>query len=136
MKKIRVRNMSWKDYGILPEVQRELREFCFQYEEKRRDENSERGKNCRMIEAAAKEADEVLAPYLLLSVAEDKSYDQILLEDQKGILPVGKTDFYGYRRKLYACLKKSLEEKSGSGAEKNGDKMGTNRGQQKCTFVL
>ena len=36
MKRIRVRNISWKDYGISVQTQRELKEFCFLYDEKKK----------------------------------------------------------------------------------------------------
>ncbi len=40
MKRIRVRNISWKDYGISVQTQRELKEFCFLYDEKKKRGNS------------------------------------------------------------------------------------------------
>ena len=38
MKRIRVRNISWKDYGISVQTQRELKEFCFYTMRKRNGE--------------------------------------------------------------------------------------------------
>ena len=60
----------------------------------------------KMIEEAARESSEELAPYLLKSVTDDLSYEYLEFDDTLGRIPVGKTDFYGYRRKFYACLLK------------------------------
>ena len=79
MRRIRVRNISWKDYGISVQTQRE---------------------------EAARESSEELAPYLLKSVTDDLSYEYLEFDDTLGRIPVGKTDFYGYRRKFYDCLLK------------------------------
>ena len=100
MKRIRVRNISWKDYGISVQTQRELKEFCFLYDEKKKRGNSQDLTDCKMIEE--------LAPYLLKSVTDDLSYEYLEFDDTLGRIPVGKTDFYGYRRKFYACLLKKI----------------------------
>ena len=91
MKRIRVRNISWKDYGISVQTQRELKEFCFLYDEKKKRGNSQDLTDCKMIEEAARE-----------------SYEYLEFDDTLGRIPVGKTDFYGYRRKFYACLLKKI----------------------------
>lgn len=119
MKRIRVRNISWKDYGISVQTQRELKEFCFLYDEKKKRGNSQDLADCRMIEEAAKESSEELAPYLLKSVTDDLSYEYLEFDNTLGRIPVGKTDFYGYRRKFYDCLLKK--------EHKSGDKSGTTR---------
>lgn len=106
MKRIRVRNISWKDYGISVQTQRELKEFCFLYDEKKKRGNSQDLADCKMIEEAARESSEELAPYLLKSVTDDLSYEYLEFDDTLGRIPVGKTDFYGYRRKFYDCLLK------------------------------
>ena len=61
-----------------------------------------------MIEEAARESSEELAPYLLKSVTDDLSYEYLEFDDTLGRIPVGKTDFYGDRRKFYACLLKKI----------------------------
>ena len=114
MKRIRVRNISWKDYGISVQTQRELKEFCFLYDEKKKRGNSQDLTDCKMIEEAARESSEELAPYLLKSVTDDLSYEYLEFDDTLGRIPVGKTDFYGYRRKFYACLLKKIGDKSGT----------------------
>ncbi len=50
-KEVRVRNVTWKDYGISPNLQKELKASCMQYGEKKK-----RGvlkEDCQMIEDAA-----------------------------------------------------------------------------------
>ena len=44
----------------------------------------------------------------LKSVTDDLSYEYLEFDDTLGRIPVGKTDFYGYRRKFYACLLKKI----------------------------
>ena len=61
MRRIRVRNISWKDYGISVQTQRELKEFCFLYDEKKKRGNSQDLTDCKMIEEAARESSEELA---------------------------------------------------------------------------
>lgn len=120
MRRIRVRNISWKDYGISVQTQRELKEFCFLYDEKKKRGNSQDLTDCKMIEEAARESSEELAPYLLKSVTDDLSYEYLEFDDTLGRIPVGKTDFYGYRRKFYACLLKKEYKKWGQiGDSKN-----------------
>ena len=67
-----------------------------------------RKRNGEQIEEAARESSEELAPYLLKSVTDDLSYEYLEFDDTLGRIPVGKTDFYGYRRKFYACLLKKI----------------------------
>jgi hypothetical protein len=98
MRRIRVRNISWKDYGISVQTQRELKEFCFLYDEKKKRGNRQDLTDCKMIEEAARD--------LLKSVTDDLSYEYLEFDDTLGRIPVGKTDFYGYRRKFYDCLLK------------------------------
>ena len=81
MKRIRVRNISWKDYGISVQTQRELKEFCFLYDEKKKRGNSQDLTDCKMIEEAARESSEELAPYLLKSVTDDLSYEYLIRWD-------------------------------------------------------
>lgn len=69
-----------------------------------------------------------MLPYLLKSVTDDLSYEYLEFDDTLGRIPVGKTDFYGYRRKFYACL---LKKKS----IKSGDKSGTIRTHVRCTIT-
>ena len=75
-------------------------------DEKKKRRNRQDLEDCRMIEEAARESSEELAPYLLKSVTDDLSYEYLEFDDTLGRIPVGKTDFYGYRRKFYDCLLK------------------------------
>ena len=65
MKRIRVRNISWKDYGISVQTQRELKEFCFLYDEKKKRGNSQDLTDCKMIEEADIDAVVVSLPPVL-----------------------------------------------------------------------
>ena len=60
--------------------------------------------DCDMIEKAAAEADPILYRWILKSVTEDKSYEDIEYLENWGRIPVCRQDFYGIRRKFYAIL--------------------------------
>ncbi len=114
-KKKRVRNMTWKDYGITKYRYVELKAFCLQYKEKKKKiQNVMCKKDCEMIEQAAKAASEELYLYIIKSVTNDLSYTFIEYDEMIGRIPIGKTDFYGYRRLFYHYLD----------LIKNGDKSG------------
>ncbi len=103
-----LRGMSYKDYGISKERYLELKHFCLQYEEKKKNarpgkqaeqkENSIR--DCKLIEQAAKQTDEMLSPYILKCVATGLPYEYL------GNVPVSRNDFYGYRRLFFHHLDK------------------------------
>ena len=61
-------------------------------------------KDCEMIEQAAIATSEELYPYILKSVTNDLSYQFIEYDKKLGRIPVGKTEFYGYRRLFYHYL--------------------------------
>lgn len=133
-KEKRVRNLSWKDYGISKNLQDELKAFCLQYDEKRSKiiygiqgvdytrndhgssiskpterqalENSRLKYDCEMIEEAAELTSKELAPFLLKSVTQDLTYELLEFDEELGRIPVGKTDFYGYRRRFFYYLQK------------------------------
>lgn len=139
-KEKRVRNLSWEDYGISKPLQSELKAFCLQYDEKKQKiryfvhgtsyvaggksnnisnptenraiENIRFKRDCEIIEEAARKTDRELAPYLLKSVTKNLSYEYLEYDQELGRIPVGKTDFYGYRRRFFYYLQKL----------KNGDK--------------
>ena len=56
---------------------------------------------------AAKLANEMIAEYILLSVMKDKSYDLIEYSEM-GRIPVGRSDFYGWRRYFYSIMDKEF----------------------------
>lgn len=127
-----IRNMSWEDYKISQNRYDELRAFCLQYEEKKAkinrgiavlnndgmpkgnykentmEANAIRNviyqKDCEMIEQAAIAANPQIYQYIIKSVTNDLSYRYIEYDEKLGRIPVGKTDFYGYRRLFYHYL--------------------------------
>lgn len=131
-KKKRLRNMTWDDYGISRNRYKELQAFCLQYDEKKSKIN--RGVNavandgmpkgnfkkntlemnairnviyqrdCEMIERAAVAASSEIYPYIIRSVTNDLSFPYIEYDEKLGRIPVGKTEFYGYRRLFYHYL--------------------------------
>ena len=130
--KKRLRFMTWEDYGISKHRYEELKAFCLQYEEKKMKIN--RGinsvandgmpkgnfkgnpiessairnvmlqKDCEMIEQAAIAASPEIYQYIIKSVTNDLSYPFVEYDERLGRIPVGKTDFYGYRRLFYHYL--------------------------------
>lgn len=126
-KQKRIRQFTWDDYGISKNLHDELKAFCLQYEEKKSkirygidevSKNSNRPteenaisntvykKDCEMIEQAAKMANAEIAEYIIKSVSYDLPYEYIEYDEGLGRIPVGKTDFYGYRRLFFFYLKK------------------------------
>lgn len=131
-KKKRMRDMTWDDYGISRNRYKELQAFCLQYDEKKSKIN--RGINavandgmpkgnfkkntlemnairnviyqrdCEMIEQAAVAASSEIYPYIIKSVTNDLSFPYIEYDEKLGRIPVGKTEFYGYRRLFYHYL--------------------------------
>lgn len=131
-KKKRLRNMTWDDYGISRNRYKELQAFCLQYDEKKSKIN--RGINavandgmpkgnfkkntlemnairnviyqrdCEMIEQAAVAASSEIYPYIIKSVTNDLSFPFIEYDEKLGRIPIGKTEFYGYRRLFYHYL--------------------------------
>lgn len=113
-KNVRLRNLTWDDYGISKERYRELRYFCLQYKEKRKKagvpgeaKKEKLLKDVRIIEEAAMWAASVSgynkAWHLILrSVTEDIGYDLILA--RYAFVPYTKTDFYAVRRAFFHRL--------------------------------
>lgn len=134
MEKKRIREMTWDDYGISRHRYEELKAFCLQYEEKkskisygitsgRNDgmpksnyrENQLEGnairnmlyrKDCEMIEQAAVAASPEIYRYIIKSVTNGLPYQFVEYDEVLGKIPIGKTDFYGYRRLFYYYLDK------------------------------
>ena len=133
MERKRLRNMTWEDYGISKYRYRELKAFCLQYQEKKEKlsygltahgpslgsagrvgrptennaiSNSPYVKDCMIIEQAALATSSEIYPWILASVTEDLSYEELELHPELGKIPVCRQDFYGIRRKFYALLSK------------------------------
>lgn len=131
----RLRDMTWNDYGISKNRYKELKAFCMQYNEKKnkiqygmnssvRDgmprgsrstnspveqqaiENTMYLRDIRMIEEAAVKTNPVIWKYILKSVTEDLSYEFVMYDKEQGKIPVGKTEFYAYRKLFYYYLDK------------------------------
>lgn len=130
----KIRNMNWDDYGISKNRYKELKAFCMQYDEKKNKikyglssnqsdgqpkarstesqverqaiENSIYIKDCAMIEEAAVRANPEIWRYIIKSVTLGLSYEFIEYDEEQGKIPVGKTDFYAYRKLFYHNLNK------------------------------
>jgi len=132
--KRRLREMKWEDYGISKNRYKELQAFCLQYDEKKSKikygisgmqydglprsgstgsqvetwaiENDLYKRDCTMIEEAAVKANPVIWKYIVRSVTQGLPYEFIEYDGEMGKIPVGKTDFYSYRRLFYYHLHK------------------------------
>lgn len=132
MKEKRIRDFTWDDYGISRKRHKELQYFCEQYYEKKSKinyslsgmqytgmpsgnkignptermalENDIYYKDCAIMEEAAIRANPAIYRYILKSVANDLSYEQIEYDEETGKIPYGKTDFYGYKRLFFYFL--------------------------------
>lgn len=135
-KNTRLRNLTWEDYGISKARYKELRYFCLQYRDKRK--QAKRGasrekllKDIRIIEEAAMWAASASghnkAWHLILrSVTEDIGYDLIL--GKYDFVPYTKTDFYAVRRAFFHrldVLQENPESPENTGLA-GSQKVGTN----------
>lgn len=80
---------SWEHYGITKERYKQLTEYI------------QFGKYASLASQEAHRANEMIAEYILLSIKENKSYDELqkkweLREIKR--MPCGRSDFYGWRR--------------------------------------
>lgn len=90
---------SWQHYGISKERYRQLTEYI------------RSGRYASLASQAAHTANETIAEYLIISIAENKSYDALEKMWARGEIeriPYGKTDFYGCRRYFVACFDKEM----------------------------
>ena len=132
LKKKRLRDMTWDDYGISKHRYQELKAFCLQYEEKKNKiryglssvqndgapaaggvgrpteqraiDNEQYKRDCLMIEEAAVRANPRIWKYILKSVTLGLPYEFIEYDEELGRIAVGKTDFYAYRKLFYHFL--------------------------------
>lgn len=90
--------MGYSEYGISRERYIELRGGCAA------------GKySLETLQEACKGL-EFIEPWIILSVTKSKSYDLIEFDFKLGRIPVGRSDFYGFRRKFYHNLDVILRE--------------------------
>lgn len=88
----RAPRLGYSKYGMSREKYLELRNGCAA------------GKySLKMLQEACREF-EFIEPWIILSVTKSKSYDRLEFDLQLGRVPVGRTDFYGFRRKFYHNL--------------------------------
>lgn len=90
---------SWQHYEISKERHRQLTEYI------------QSGRYASLASQAAHTANEIIAEYLIISIAENKSYDALEKMWARGEIeriPYGKTDFYGCRRYFVACFDKEM----------------------------
>lgn len=90
------RLVTWKDYGITRERLKELKKLCCLPE------------NASITRCAACRASEMLSEYILLSVRENLSYDDLEFNSRLGRIACGRTDFYGYRRLFFHLFDESM----------------------------
>lgn len=90
--------LSFDAYNISRERYRELRNGCAL------------GKYSLETLSKACSGLEFIKPWILLSVTKSKSYDLIEFDCKLGRIPIGRSDFYGYRRKFYHNLDVILRE--------------------------
>lgn len=97
----RAPRLSYGEYGMSRERYLELRNGCAA------------GKYGLETLRVACRGLEFIEPWILLSVTKRKSYDRLEFDLQLGRVPVGRTDFYGFRRKFYHnldCLLRAQQE--------------------------
>lgn len=98
--KVKKRGVKIKEYGISREKYAELKYFCMQYHEKKREAlngNTLRQKDVEQIEQTALETDPSLYPYILRSVTEGIPYEYM-------DVPCGRKQFYEARRIYFILL--------------------------------
>lgn len=132
MKKKRIRDYTWEDYGISRHRYKELQAFCLQYDEKKSKiryglsaivndglpkgnqvghpteqmalTNSLYKHDCSIIEEAAIKANSRIWRYILKSVTQGLPYEFIEYDEEQGRIPMGKTEFNATRRLFYYYL--------------------------------
>ncbi len=93
--------LPWSAYGITPERKKELIEIAKQEE------------YAGLVLAAALKADRQAAGHIVLSVTKGVSYEYLEYHDRLGRCCVGRSNFYGLRRRFFHYLDITLKEKAG-----------------------
>lgn len=96
---INKRGIKLKDYGISRNKYNELKYFCMQYAEKKREAATDdlRRRDVEQIEQTAVDADGDIYPYLLRNVTEGIPYEYM-------DVPCGRKQFYESRRLFFVLL--------------------------------
>lgn len=89
--------LSWGAYGISKKRYKELKELCCipQME--------------KMVEATAAMTCPFMWEWMVESITKDKAYELVEYDDKLGRIPCGKSDFYGYRRRVFYNINESLK---------------------------
>lgn len=89
-----LRRKSYDDYGLSQQDIEFLLAYC-------RSKNSDKN----LIQECARYSNSGISEYLSRSVLQKRSYEHL------GYVPIGKVDFYAYRRKMLADLKRRLQDR-------------------------
>lgn len=95
---------SWSYYGLTDKRYR-----------KKLKQMMQSSKYASLARSAAYTANKDIAEYLLLSVKQNLSYEDIEYADGLDRIPCGRTDFYGYRRLLYHLFNLELRKEVQNG---------------------
>ena len=90
---------SYADYGMTGGRAKELLEECHA------------GKHSEQVRTAAYKACPAAAEHIILSIMQNKAYDILEFDIRLGRIPVGRSDFYGFRRHTLAILNNMLAGK-------------------------
>lgn len=90
---------SYADYGMTGRRAKELLKECHA------------GKHGAQVRSAAYRACPVAAEHIILSIMQNKAYDILEFDIRLGRFPVGRSDFYGFRRHTLAILNNMLAGK-------------------------
>lgn len=92
---IRTRNMGYKDYGVTDEEKEVVIAYC------RSDDESKE----QIISCAMSELDPYIAQFLIMNITQGISYEKLYA---KYDIAISKEDFYAYRRKAVAAIKRYM----------------------------
>lgn len=96
-KKKLLRDITWEDYGLTDKwYRKKLKILCMS------------GEYDLIARSAAYITNPDIAEYILLSVKENKTYENVEFAERLGRIPCGRTDFYGYRRLFYYYFERAL----------------------------
>lgn len=92
---IRTRNMGYNDYGVTDEEKEAVIAYC----------RSDHELKEQIISCAMLEQDPYIAQFLILSITQGQSYEKLYAKYE---IAVTKDDFYAYRRKAIADIKRFM----------------------------
>ena len=83
---MRIRDMTWKDYGMSKKEKKIVEQFC----------TDPSAYNLVVIKAAIDSTNKSISKELYNSIVHKQSYAE---QCMRNYIPIGEKDFYGYRRK-------------------------------------